>query len=70
MQNILPADFVEQQSLTEQCEHAWRSQRKENDWEGFKANLKPVVELARKEASIRAQATGLSRYDALLILYI
>ncbi|KJG58990.1 peptidase M32 [Photobacterium kishitanii] len=70
MQNILPADLVEQQSLTgSQCEHAWRSQRKENDWEGFKANLKPVVELARKEASIRAQATGLSRYDALLDIY-
>ncbi|CEO39251.1 carboxypeptidase M32 [Photobacterium kishitanii] len=70
MQNILPADLVEQQSLAgSQCEHAWRSQRKENNWEGFKANLKPVVELARKEASIRAQATGLSRYDALLDIY-
>ncbi len=32
----------------------------------FEANLKLAVELARKEASIRAQATGLSRYDALL----
>ncbi|OBU14650.1 carboxypeptidase M32 [Photobacterium aquimaris] len=70
MQNILPSDLVEQQSLAgSQCEHAWRSQRKQNDWEGFKANLKPVVELARKEASIRAQATGLSRYDALLDIY-
>lgn len=70
MRNILPADLVEQQSLTgSQCEHAWRSQRKENDWEGFKANLKPVVELARQEAAIRSQATGLSRYDALLDIY-
>ncbi|WP_256382748.1 carboxypeptidase M32 [Photobacterium toruni] len=70
MHNVLPADLVEQQSLTgSQCEHAWRSQRKENDWEGFKANLKPVVELARQEAVIRSQVTGLSRYDALLDIY-
>ncbi|MEC6881387.1 carboxypeptidase M32 [Photobacterium piscicola] len=70
MHNILPADLVEQQSLAgSQCEHAWRSQRTENDWDGFKANLKPVVELARQEAAIRSQATGLSRYDALLDIY-
>ncbi|KJG36344.1 peptidase M32 [Photobacterium angustum] len=70
MHNILPADLVEQKSLLgSQCEHAWRTQRKENDWEGFKQNLIPVVNLARKEAAIRSKATGLSLYDALLDLY-
>lgn len=70
MHNILPADLVEQKSLLgSQCEHAWRTQRKENDWEGFKQNLIPVVNLARQEAAIRSKATGLSLYDALLDLY-
>ncbi|KJG19139.1 carboxypeptidase M32 [Photobacterium angustum] len=70
MHNILPADLVEQKSLLgSQCEHAWRTQRKENDWEGFKQNLIPVVNLARQEAAIRSKSTGLSLYDALLDLY-
>ncbi|WP_434143381.1 carboxypeptidase M32 [Photobacterium leiognathi] len=70
MHNILPAELVEQKSLLgSQCEHAWRTQRPANDWEGFKKNLEPVVELARQEAAIRSKATGLSLYDALLDLY-
>ncbi|EAR53357.1 putative thermostable carboxypeptidase 1 [Photobacterium sp. SKA34] len=70
MHNILPAELVEQKSLLgSQCEHAWRTQREENDWEGFKQNLAPVVKLARQEAAIRSKATGLSLYDALLDLY-
>ena len=68
--NILPTDLVEQKSLAcSKCEHAWRTQREKNDWQGFSENLKEVVELARQEAQIRAEATGLSRYDALLDLY-
>ncbi|WP_087113393.1 carboxypeptidase M32 [Parendozoicomonas haliclonae] len=69
-ENVLPEDLVRDKSLAgAKCEHAWRSQRPANDWEGFAANLKPVVELSRKEAEIRSQATGVSRYDALLNLY-
>ncbi len=68
--NCLPGELVERQSLIgSQCEHAWRTQRTENDWEGFKANLKEVVELSRQEARIRAEKTGLSPYDALLNMY-
>ena len=68
--NVLPAELVEQKSLAcSKCEHAWRTQREKNDWQGFSQNLKEVVELARQEAQIRAEATGLSRYDALLDLY-
>ncbi|MGF1759801.1 carboxypeptidase M32 [Photobacterium sagamiensis] len=68
--NLLPESLVQEQSLTgSKCEHAWRTQRAENNWHDFSKNLEPVVELARKEAQIRSEETGLSRYDALLDLY-
>ncbi|CCQ12818.1 Thermostable carboxypeptidase 1 [Pseudoalteromonas luteoviolacea B = ATCC 29581] len=50
------------------CEVAWRSQRKNNDWTGFVKNFKPVVELAREEAQIRAKGRQ-SPYDAMMALY-
>lgn len=66
----LPEDLVMAQSLaTSSCEHAWREQRKNNDWAGFKPHLEKVVDLAREEASVRAAGTQLSRYDAMLELY-
>lgn len=65
--NVLPASLVEAKSLAgSRCEHAWRTQRKANDWEGFLANWRPVVDFARQEATLLAEATGLSRYDALV----
>ncbi|PVZ65705.1 carboxypeptidase M32 [Pelagibaculum spongiae] len=68
--NVLPEDLVREKSLAgAKCEHEWRSQRGENNWAGFAENLKPVVELTRKEAEIRAKATGCSRYDALLNVF-
>lgn len=68
--SVLPADLVEAKSIAGmRCEHAWRSQRPANDWQGFAANLREVVTLSRREADIRAEATGTSRYDALLDLY-
>ncbi|KXF80670.1 carboxypeptidase M32 [Enterovibrio coralii] len=67
---VLPSDLVEAKSQAgSKCEHQWRAQRKENDWEGFAPNLKKVVELARIEADKRAQNTGLSPYNAMLDLY-
>lgn len=67
---VLPAQLVEAKSLTgSKCEHAWREQRKNNDWQGFLPNLREVVMLAREEAAVRAEHTGLSSYDALLDLY-
>lgn len=66
----LPQDLVMAQSLaTSTCEHAWREQRKQNDWAGFKPHLEKVVELAREEAQVRASGSNLSRYDAMLELY-
>lgn len=65
--NVLPASLVEAKSLAgSRCEHAWRTQRKANDWNGFLANWRPVVDFARQEATLLAEATGLSRYDALV----
>lgn len=67
---VVPEDLVQAISLAAStCEHAWRTQRANNDWAGFKPNLIKVVDLAREEAKIRASAAGLSRYDALLDLY-
>jgi carboxypeptidase Taq len=63
----LPEALVERQAqASARCEHAWRSQRPANDWSGFMANFGEVVQLVREEGALRADATGLSRYDALM----
>ncbi len=65
--NALPESLVEAKTLAgAKCEHAWRSQRQANDWDGFLENFRPVVKLAREEAQLLADDTGLSRYDALM----
>ncbi len=65
--NALPESLVEAKTLAgARCEHAWRTQRKANDWKGFVPNLREVVRLAREEAQFLADDTGLSRYDALV----
>lgn len=34
--NVLPEDLVQAKSLAgSKCEHAWRTQRGQNDWQGF-----------------------------------
>lgn len=67
---LLPESLVEAKSLAgSRCEHAWRSQRPANDWQGFSANLKEVVKLSREEARLRAQVKGGTPYDALLDIY-
>jgi Zn-dependent carboxypeptidase len=70
LHTVVPAYLVEAKTLAEsRCEHAWREQRKNNDWKGFLPNLTEVLNLAREEAAIRADVTGTSAYDALLDLY-
>jgi carboxypeptidase Taq len=65
--NLLPERLVEAKSLAgSRCEHAWRTQRKENDWQGFLVNLREVVRLSREEAQILSQAKGVSPYDAMM----
>lgn len=68
--NVLPEDLVQAKSLAgSKCEHAWRTQRGENDWAGFANNWKEVVKLSKEEAQIRAESTGLTPYDAMLDIY-
>lgn len=68
--SLLPSDLVEALSLAgSKCEHAWRRQRKENDWAGFAPNLEEVVRLSREVATLRADALGVRPYDAMLALY-
>lgn len=68
--SLLPESLVEAKSLAgSRCEHAWRSLRPANDWEGFSENLKEVVKYSREEARLRAEAKGCSPYDALLDIF-
>ncbi|CAG9001589.1 MAG: Thermostable carboxypeptidase 1 [Candidatus Celerinatantimonas neptuna] len=67
---MLPADLIKSKSMTgSRCEHAWRTQRQMNDWNGFAKNLKEVVLLSREESKIRSAATGMLAYDTLLDQY-
>jgi len=64
---LIPASLVEAKSLAgTRCEHAWRTQRQANDWAGFLVNWRPLVDCVRQEATLLAEASGLSRYDALV----
>jgi len=63
----VPPPLVQAASLAaSRCEHAWRTQRPANDWEGYRENLRQVVALARERAACLAAGTGLSPYEALL----
>jgi len=67
----LPADLVKAKILAgSRCEHGWRTQRGQNDWQGFLENFQPVVALCREEAVMRQEACGFATpYDALLDLH-
>lgn len=68
--NALPEALVQRRQLaTSRCEHAWRRQRPANDWAGFLENFREVVAVAREEASLLSQTTGLAPYDALMDQY-
>ena len=68
--NLLPEALVEAKALAgSRCEHAWRTQRPANDWEGFLANFREVVRLSREEAQRLAEANGCRPYDALMDKY-
>jgi len=65
--NALTSALVERKSLAgARCESAWRLQRPANDWIGFLGNFREVVAVAREEAHMLAEKTGLTPYDALM----
>ncbi|MDH4059401.1 MAG: carboxypeptidase M32 [Aquincola sp.] len=68
--NALPESLVQRRQMaTSRCEHAWRTQRPANDWAGFVQTWKPVLAIAREEAALLSQQSGLARYDALMDRY-
>lgn len=63
----LPTDLVEALSrATSECEMRWRTARQESDFKGLLPFQQRVLDLVRETAAIKAQAFGLSPYDALL----
>ena len=68
--NALPTELVQRRQIaTSRCEHAWRSQRPANDWNAFLVQWKPVLAIAREEAALLSQQSGLAKYDALMDRY-
>ena len=69
----VPADLVKAKIIAgAKCEHAWRTQKADNDWKGFLANFKDVVTLSREEAAARqtsGEGSFNTPYDALLDLH-
>lgn len=69
----LPADLVHAQVMAgARCEHGWRTQRADNDWNGFLTNFTEVVALAREEAQARQTQSPerfATPYDAMLDLH-
>ncbi len=69
----IPPELVKAKSLAgSRCEHGWRTQREENDWQGFLRNFREVLKLSCEEAQAR-QASSPEKfstpYDSLLDLY-
>ena len=61
------ADLVEAVSrATSKCEMTWRQARADNDFKSLQPSLTEVVSLIQRQATAKAEAFGLSEYDALL----
>ncbi len=66
----LPAEFVGRKTKSAMmCEQAWRGLRARGDWNSLAPLLSEVIDFAREEAQMRADATGLAPYDALIDQY-
>ncbi|MAR55821.1 MAG: carboxypeptidase M32 [Rickettsiales bacterium] len=68
--NAVPETLVAALSkATTTCEHVWREARKERDYPKFAAYFAEVLKLVQEAAAAKADAFGLSAYDALLDSY-
>ncbi len=66
----LSPDFVERRThISMRCEQLWRELRPEGDWKAFAPALEKVVALAREEAQLRSETSGLVPYDAMMEQY-
>lgn len=63
----VPEKLVEALSLAgSECEHLWRTAKKENDFTSYAPLQQKVLELVREVAAVKAAAFGCSAYDALI----
>lgn len=68
--NALKADLVDAMTRANaKCEQIWRSARKDKDFNAVLPALEEVLNLARQAGEAKAQALGVSTYDALLDEY-
>ncbi|MEJ2043348.1 MAG: carboxypeptidase M32 [Reinekea sp.] len=71
----IPKSLVEAKAMaTNECEHAWRSLRQENNWQDFEPQLQKVFDLAKEEAqalndALKAEKQYVNAYEALLDIY-
>ncbi|TCS43718.1 carboxypeptidase M32 [Reinekea marinisedimentorum] len=70
--SALPTELIEQEAMTlNECEHAWRTLRAENDWQSFEPMLQKVFDITRTKAQALYEKLGAENgydnpYDALL----
>jgi carboxypeptidase Taq len=73
--NAVPKSLVEAKALaTNECEYAWRTLRKDNNWRDFEPLLQKVFDLTREEAQCRYEylqqdKNYVNEYEALLDMY-
>jgi carboxypeptidase Taq len=68
--NCMDAALVSALAKTaSESERVWRSARKNNDFASFAPSLEKMIGLVRESAAVKAEALGLSPYDALLDSY-
>ncbi len=66
----LPSQFVRTRTKTSMvCEQLWRQLRPQGNWKNLVPALNEVVQLVREEAQMRAEASGLLPYDAMMEQY-
>lgn len=63
----VPSHLVEAISKAgSDCEFTWRKARGENDWATLRPKLEKVIALTREKAAAKAEAMGVSPYEAML----
>ncbi|TXR54666.1 carboxypeptidase M32 [Reinekea thalattae] len=73
--SVLPTELVEAEAMTlNECEHAWRTLRAENNWKDFEPALQKVFDITRSKAEKLYQALAeqndyATEYDALLDIF-
>lgn len=73
--NAVPKELVAAKALaTNECEHAWRTLRADNNWRDFAPLLQRVFDLCREEAQALTDALATEKgycndYEALLDIY-